>query len=74
MTHEEIIDLKNCFISDLMYQAFSDNCNSCIPCSLCPIRKYYNTHDWEGKKDFFHCTDVVVKQREDFKQWMSEQW
>lgn len=74
MTPEEIIDLKNCFISDLMYQALSDNCNSCIPCSLCPIRKYYNTHDWEWKKDIFHCNDVVVKQREEFKQWMSEQW
>ena len=74
MTPEEIIDLKDCLISDLMYQAFSDNCNSCIPCSLCPIKRYYDTHDWEGKKAIFCCTDVVVKQKKEFQKWMAEQW
>lgn len=74
MTPEEIIDLKDCLINDLMYHAFSDNCSSCIPCSLCPIKRYYDTHDWKGKRDIFRCADVVVKQRKEFKEWMTEQW
>lgn len=74
MTPEEIADLKDCFISDLIYQALSDNCNSCIPCSFCPIKRYYDIHDWEGKSEHFHCNDVVIEQGEDFKQWMAEQW
>lgn len=74
MTPEEIVDLKAYLINDLMYKAFFGDCNSCIPCSLCPIKRYYDAHDWKDKKDIFCCTDVVVKQKKEFQKWMTEQW
>lgn len=77
MKPEDIATIKECFVDDIIVCASGKEYEvALLPCLICPIQVYWETHNWNGKKETFHCGEVMKnkKQIDDFKLWMAEQW